>query len=401
MVHSTLGFFNTLRRASPWPQASAPTPESVEMNTVDLDAQYQLGVRYQLGRGMARNLKLAAKCYQKGAESGHAPSQAALALMYEEGDGIPKNIERAVYWYQIAATNENSNANALCNYAYLVETGEGVEQNLPLAIMLYEQAADLGSPAALYNLGVIWLTRTDIKPDFNKGLLYFDKATDRGFPEALYYLGCLYQKGSEHAKQSYKIAFKYFYKAMKMRHAAATCCLGYLFAEGLGIEQSDKNALVYYKMAADLGDLDAKRNLGWMYQHGRGVVHDLLVALTCYLGAAKEGHPNAMEDADELCDEAWNAIRKYIKGAGVDDVLPTNAFILMMVAAKQGHLDSMERLKDFYNGNRDIFSALNKASIRERRRLKVKFIELAYPGRRRAQLLVAPPQSASGRIHPL
>ncbi len=400
-MHSVAGFFNTLRRAARWPQTTAPAPESVEMNPVDLEPQYQLGVRYQLGRGIARNLKQAAKCYQRAAELGHAASQAALALMYEEGSGLPKDIERAIYWYQIAATHENPDASALCNFARLNEIGEGVEQNLTLAVMLYEQAAELGNAVAYYNLGVLCLTRTDIKPDFNKAILYFAKATERGFPEALFYLGCLYQEGSEHAEQSYETAFKYYYKAMKMRHAAATCCLAYLFEKGLGVEQSDTKALLYYKMAADLGDLDAKRNIGWMYQHGRGVVHDLLVALTCYLRAAKEGHPDAMEDADALCDEAWNAIKKHIKGAGVDDVQPTNAFILTIVAAKEGHLVSIERLKHFYNGNKSAFDDLDAASKRECRRLKTKFTELAHPGSRRVKLLAAPLQSASVRIYPL
>lgn len=400
-MHSVTGFFNTLRRVARPFQSNPPAPESVEIKTLDLEAQYQLGVRYQFGRGIAKNLKLAAKCYQRAAELGHAPSQVAFALMCQEGDGIPKDIERAAYWYQVAAGQEDPDSNALCNFARLNETGEGVEENLPLAVMLYEQAAELGNATAYYNLGVLCLTRTDIKNDFHKALFYFSKATELGFSEGLFYLGCLYQEGSEYAPQSYNRAFKYYYKAMKMRHAAATCCLAYLFEKGLGVEQSDDDALLYYKMAADLGDLDAKRNIGLMYQHGVGVEHDLLVALMCYLTAAKEGHPDAIQDADVLCDEAWNAIKRYRKGAGVDDAQPTNAFILLRLAAKKGHLESMERLQDFYKGDKKAYEDLDKASIRERRGIKIKFSGLADPLNRRIRLLATPPKNASVRIYPL
>lgn len=61
-------------------------------------AQYNLGVMYQLGRGITKDEAEAVKWYRKAAEQGLAPAQHNLGFMYEQGLGIAKDYPEAMRW---------------------------------------------------------------------------------------------------------------------------------------------------------------------------------------------------------------------------------------------------------------------------------------------------------------
>ena len=48
--------------------------------------------------------------YQRAALKGHADAQFNLALLYELGRGVPPNPEKAIYWYKLAAAHGHWNA---------------------------------------------------------------------------------------------------------------------------------------------------------------------------------------------------------------------------------------------------------------------------------------------------
>lgn len=53
--------------------------------------------------------------------------------------------------------------------------------------------------------------------------------------------------------------------------ASAQYMVGYLYAQGEGVESSSRTAAKWYRKAADQGDPDAQLNLGLMYVNGAGV----------------------------------------------------------------------------------------------------------------------------------
>jgi TPR repeat protein len=80
----------------------------------DARAQYNLGVMYRKGNGVARDYQEADRWYRNAAELGHAGAQFSLGLMYREGligkmyvkgQGIKKNYVKAHKWFNIAASN--------------------------------------------------------------------------------------------------------------------------------------------------------------------------------------------------------------------------------------------------------------------------------------------------------
>ena len=76
----------------------------------DASAQYNLGLMYYNGQGVAQNYTQAAKWYKKSAEQGHASAQFNLSLMYSEGRGVAQNYTQAAKWYKKSAEQGHASA---------------------------------------------------------------------------------------------------------------------------------------------------------------------------------------------------------------------------------------------------------------------------------------------------
>lgn len=66
-------------------------------------AQYNLGIAYDTGNGVAKDHAEAAKWYYKAALQGHARAQNNLAACFGRGEGVPQNYALAHEWYSRAA----------------------------------------------------------------------------------------------------------------------------------------------------------------------------------------------------------------------------------------------------------------------------------------------------------
>ncbi len=69
----------------------------------DANAQYNLGVMYDRGRGVPRDYAEAARWHRLAAEQGHAGAQTVLGVMYEYGEGVPQDDVQARMWLNLAA----------------------------------------------------------------------------------------------------------------------------------------------------------------------------------------------------------------------------------------------------------------------------------------------------------
>ncbi len=68
-------------------------------------AQYNLGLMYDNGTGVAQDYKEAVGRYRKAAEQGRAEAQTNLGLMYDNGIGVLNDNVRAHMWYNVAGAN--------------------------------------------------------------------------------------------------------------------------------------------------------------------------------------------------------------------------------------------------------------------------------------------------------
>jgi TPR repeat protein len=132
----------------------------------DPRSQYAMGVLYENGYGVRKDLQLAAAWYLKAAEKGNTDAEFNLGAMYEHGVGMPVNYSQAARWYRPAA--EQGDIDALSNLGVLYQGGKGVPQDKVLAMALYNVSvayADNGPTQAAQNRQLLAnkMPLTDVK----------------------------------------------------------------------------------------------------------------------------------------------------------------------------------------------------------------------------------------------
>ncbi|CAH1266986.1 KIAA0141 [Branchiostoma lanceolatum] len=151
-------------------------------------AQYNLGVCYEQGRGVDRDLSKAAELYQQSAEQGHGRAQYNLATLYLHGGGglqqdthkalgllqqaAAQGVQQAqsylgVYWtmephrdmftasQHFASAAQQKHESSQYHLGVCYERGWGVERDLTRAVELYMSAAAAGHTQAAHNLAVL------------------------------------------------------------------------------------------------------------------------------------------------------------------------------------------------------------------------------------------------------
>lgn len=66
-------------------------------------AQYNVGVFYDKGYGVAQDYKAAMEWWKKAAEAGSASAMSNIGWLYYNGYGVAQDYEAAMEWYQKAA----------------------------------------------------------------------------------------------------------------------------------------------------------------------------------------------------------------------------------------------------------------------------------------------------------
>jgi TPR repeat protein len=65
-------------------------------------AEYERGLDYYDGRGVAQDSAAALTWFERAAAHGYAPAAYALGYLHEHGDGVEPNRLRAYAWYRLA-----------------------------------------------------------------------------------------------------------------------------------------------------------------------------------------------------------------------------------------------------------------------------------------------------------
>ena len=93
-----------------------------------LRAMFYIGVCYDKGYGIKRNIPLAFEWYLKAAKLGHRDSQYNIGYFYDTGELVRKNYKKKIYWYSLAAEAGLTDAQRDLGYSYFM--GEGVKKDI-------------------------------------------------------------------------------------------------------------------------------------------------------------------------------------------------------------------------------------------------------------------------------
>jgi len=105
----------------------------------EADAQVNLGLLYDFGKGVPQDYGQARDWYLKAADQGFADAQFNLGLLYDFGKGVPQDYGQARDWYLKAA--EQGHALAQANLGVMYWMGPGVLQDYVQAHMWANLAA--------------------------------------------------------------------------------------------------------------------------------------------------------------------------------------------------------------------------------------------------------------------
>ena len=227
----------------------------------DPNAQYQLGLRYYNGEGLAKDLTEAAKCFRKSAEQGLAAAEGYLGTCYFRGEGVSKDFEEAVKWSRKAAEQGDSRGQA--------------------------------------NLGIAYVNGLGVAKDEVEAVKWFRKAAEQNFAWAENTLGACYATGQGMAKDEVE-AVKWYRKAAEQNFAYAQNNMGVAYANGQGVAKDEVEAVKWYRKAAEQNFAYAQTNLGRCYALGQGAARNYVESYKWTLLAAGQGVKDARQIMTEL-----------------------------------------------------------------------------------------------------
>ena len=149
----------------------------------DSDAQIDLGVCYQYGDGVERDMAESAEWFRKAAEQGHGIAQIILARDYATGDGVDRDMAESARWYREAA--EQGIASAQFKLGQYCFEGTGVEKNYEEAVKWWRLAAEQDYSDAQYNLGGCYVEGIGVERDKAEAEKWFRLAAETGDEDAL------------------------------------------------------------------------------------------------------------------------------------------------------------------------------------------------------------------------
>lgn len=130
--------------------------------------------------------------YRQAAAQGDAAAQFNLGLCYEHGQGVAKDEAAAAGWYRKAA--EQGHAGAQCSLGVCYFVGVGVENDPSAAVGWYRKAAEQGNVDAQLRLGVCYASGREVPEDLVNAYLWVDLAVTSGHQAADSYRAFLAKK---------------------------------------------------------------------------------------------------------------------------------------------------------------------------------------------------------------
>ena len=143
----------------------------------DALAEYNLGLCYELGRGVTKSEVEAVKWYRKAAEQNYAEAQFSLGVHYAFGQGVAKDDVEGGKWCLKAA--EQNYAPAQLSQGLHCKFGILVAKNAVEAVAWFRKAANQDLASAEYNLGLCYASGQGVTQDEVEADAWYELAANR------------------------------------------------------------------------------------------------------------------------------------------------------------------------------------------------------------------------------
>jgi len=189
----------------------------------DANAEYELGMMYFHGTGVAQDYPAAFRWIRKAADQGLPKAETAVGYFFNRGLVVRQSYSEAVRWYSSAAAK--GDAVGEFDLGYMLRHGLGVPQDDQQARRLIGQSANLGNASAECELAYMYRKGYGVPQNYAQAAYWYRKAADQG-------------------------------------NALAESGLGYLEFYGYGVQENRREADQWFHKAAEQGDQYARDSLG-------------------------------------------------------------------------------------------------------------------------------------------
>lgn len=138
---------------------------------------FRLGLLYEAGNGVGEDLARAASLYEQACQGGLAQGCAYTGDMYVRGAGVAADPGKAAAFY-VKACDAN-NAGGCHQLAALYEEGQGVEKDLARAAALYEKACQGGLGASCSSAGEMFTSGAGVPQDLARAATLYTKGCEK------------------------------------------------------------------------------------------------------------------------------------------------------------------------------------------------------------------------------
>ncbi|MCO4837894.1 MAG: sel1 repeat family protein, partial [Oceanospirillaceae bacterium] len=194
-------------------------------------------------------------------EEGIPESLHFIGKIYADQNSDLYDFDKAVYYYEMSVKNRNwHSSDSLFELGLIYDLRNTEYYNSELAIEYYKLASELEHPRASFNLGVKYQVLGD-PVSLGYAVKYYNRSIESNrldikdfvVPRAYNNLGVIYlQPGKLFNPRS---SIELFEKAVSLGADNANYYLGYIFAEGLGVEVDRSLARNYFQVLASNGDV--------------------------------------------------------------------------------------------------------------------------------------------------
>lgn len=147
------------------------------------------------------------------------------------------NLRKAKENFELALEADSSNAQARYWLSKLHFKYHLPDARYAIGAALLAEAAEMGDPDALYDLGCKLRVENDYVQSDQEAFFYLEKAVDQLHPGALYLLGAVYYAG-DCVKKDVSKAIWCFHRASAKGHAGAAIAYGSLLLQGAQVPES-------------------------------------------------------------------------------------------------------------------------------------------------------------------
>jgi TPR repeat protein len=319
-----------------------------------MNGYFGVGLAYETGEGIEKDLASAYAWYKQAADKGHVQANVNIGKLIESGK-ISGDKSDLLKYYEFAANARSLEANYLLGRLYYDGSFNGIEMDREKAIKYFHSATGFISDEATRAIDKAANRALDIaygERYLEESFTSYQKGADRDDSWSQVKLAEAYEKGNGISKDLLKAAYWYRRADIKGRdkrealqriysenpgikqHGEDLYASGVTYEEGRGVAKDLTKAYALYRNAGEYGSAIAMFKLGKAYQDGSGVDKDIKQAYLWYGQAAVEGYAEASYKLATDNDFV-------VGGPGLDDIARKRWY---KKAGEQGHIESLRWL---------------------------------------------------------